>query len=92
MASTSSTLSPSRSRTWSSAPHSGGGCAPAGGGGAYGRSTENICPMTPSGVQLTRPMRPPGRVTRTSSSAAARWNGANITPTHDVVTSNAPSA
>ncbi len=48
--------------------------------------------MKPSGVQLTRPMRPPGRVTRTSWSAAARWNGANITPTHEVVTSNAPSA
>ena len=48
--------------------------------------------MNPSGVQLTSPIRPPGRVTRTSWSAAAWWNGANITPTHEVVTSNAPSA
>src|SRR3712207_8928466 len=39
------------------------------GGGAYGRIVANIWPMKPSGVQLMSPMRPPGRATRTSSSA-----------------------
>ena len=68
-ASTSVTRSPNSSRTWSSLPHSGGGCAPGGGGGAYGFIVANIWPMKPSGVQLSRPMVPPGRVTRTSSSA-----------------------
>jgi hypothetical protein len=38
-------------------------------------------PMNPSGVQLISPMRPPLRVTRTSSSAAGWCKGANITPT-----------
>src|SRR6266516_2443984 len=33
------------------------------------------------GVQLSRPMVPPGRQTRTSSSALAWWRGANMTPT-----------
>ena len=77
------TRSPSRARTWSSLPHSGGGCAPGGGGGAYGFMVANICPMKPSGVQLSRPMVPPGRQTRTSSSAPAWWCGANMTPTQD---------
>ena len=36
--------------------------------------------MNPSGVQLTRPIRPSLRVTRTSSSAAGWWKGANMTP------------
>ena len=43
----------------------------------------NIWPMKPSGVQLTRPIRPPGRTTRTSSSALAWWCGANMMPTHE---------
>ena len=36
-----------------------------------GFMTANISPMKPSGVQLSRPMVPPGRHTRTSSSALA---------------------
>ena len=31
----------------------------------------------PAGVQLTRPMRPPGRETRASSRATSSWRGAN---------------
>ena len=46
----------------------------------------------PSGVQLSRPIVPPGRQTRTSSSAAAWWCGANITPIEEMTTSNAPSS
>lgn len=42
-----------------------------GGGGAYGFIVANIWPMKPSGVQLSRPIVPPGRQTRTSSSALA---------------------
>ena len=67
---TSVTRSPSSSRTWASPPHSGGGWAPGGGGGANGFMVANIRPMNPSGVQLSSPMVPPGRVTRSSSSAA----------------------
>ena len=48
----------------------------------------NICPMNPAGVQLISPIRPPGRQTRTSSSAVAWWNGANIAPTTEITASN----
>jgi hypothetical protein len=41
----------------------------------------------PSGVQLSSPILPPGRHTRTSTSAAAWWYGANITPIEDITTS-----
>ena len=37
----------------------------------------NMRPIRPSGVQLTRPIAPPGRQTRTSSSATTWWRGAN---------------
>jgi hypothetical protein len=47
----------------------------------------NICPMNPSGVQLSSPMRPSGRHTRTSSSAAAWWCGANIAPRQEITAS-----
>ena len=40
----------------------------------------NIWPTKPSGVQLISPITPPGRQTRTNSSAEAWWCGANITP------------
>ena len=52
----------------------------------------NICPMKPSGVQLSTPMVPPGRQTRTSSSAACWWCGANITPMAEITTSNSASS
>ena len=78
-------------RTWSSLPHIGGGWAPGGGGGAKGFMAANIRPMNPSGVQLSSPMVPPGRVTRSSSSAARWWCGANITPRHEITASNAAS-
>ena len=48
--------------------------------------------MKPSGVQLIIPIVPPGRQTRTSSSAAAWWCGANIAPTQDMTTSKLLSA
>ena len=52
----------------------------------------NIWPMKPAGVQLISPIRPPGRTTRTSSSAACWWCGANMMPTHEMAASNSPSA
>ena len=48
----------------------------------------NIWPTKPSGVQLISPMTPPGRQTRTNSSAASWWCGANITPTQETTASN----
>ena len=48
--------------------------------------------MKPSGVQLIIPMVPPGRHTRTSSSAVRWWSGANIAPTQDSTTSNASAS
>ncbi len=48
--------------------------------------------MKPSGVQFSSPIVPPGRVTRSSSSAVAWWCGANITPTHESTRSKAASA
>ena len=86
---TSVTRSPNSPRTCSSSPHSGGGCAPGGGGGAYGFMVANICPMKPSGVQLSSPIVPArAGTTRTSSSAPAWWCGANITPTQEMTASN----
>jgi len=38
--------------------------------GDVGFIVANICPMKPSGVQLISPIVPPGRQTRTNSSAA----------------------
>ena len=67
------TPSPNKPLTWSSLPHSGGGEAPGGGGGAYGFIVANIRPMKPSGVQLSSAIVPPGRVMRRSSFAAAWW-------------------
>jgi hypothetical protein len=51
----------------------------------------NSSPMNPSGVQLARPIRPPGFATRSSSDAARFWLGANITPKVDSTTSNVPA-
>ena len=39
------------------------------------------------GLKLASAIVPPGRQTRSSSRAAARWSGANITPNADVTTS-----
>ena len=83
----SATRSPRSSRRCASPPHSGGGCAPGGGGGANGSIVRNSPPIMPSGVQLSRPMVPPGLQTRASSSAAAWWWGANIAPIADITTS-----
>ena len=52
----------------------------------------NSWPMKPSGVQLARPILPPGRQTRTSSAAARSWSGVNITPKVETTTSKLPSA
>ncbi len=78
--------------TWSSLPQSGGGWAPGGGGGANGPMVRNSAPIIPSGVQLNSPIVPPGRQTRTSSSATSWWWGANIAPIEDMTTSNDPSS
>ena len=43
--------------------------------------------MKPSGVWATRPIRPPGRVTRASSLAVRSWSGANIAPNTELTTS-----
>ena len=48
--------------------------------------------MNPSGVWATRPIRPPWRVTRTSSAAVRSWSGANIAPNTEVTTSNKPGS
>ena len=57
-----------------------------------GPIVRNSAPSMPSGVQLSRPMVPPGRQTRTSSSATAWWWGANIAPIEDMTTSNEASS
>ena len=48
--------------------------------------------MKPSGVQFVRPIRPPGRQTRSSSAADCSWFGVNITPNVDTMTSKLSSA
>ena len=48
--------------------------------------------MVPSGVHAISPSVPPGRHTRTSSSAVCWWSGANIAPMLDTTTSNSPFA
>ena len=45
---------------WSGLPHSGGGEAPGGGGGANGPMVRNRAPIIPSGVQLQEADRPAG--------------------------------
>ncbi len=54
--------------------------------------SRNSAPNMPLGVQLSRPIFPPGRQMGTSSSAAAWWWGANITPIDDMMTSNDASS
>ena len=61
------------------------------GGGTCRPITLNTWPMNPLGVWATLPIRPPARVTRTSSCAARSGSGANIDPKTETVTSNAPS-
>ena len=46
----------------------------------------------PFGVCATRPIRPPGRVTRASSFAVWTWSGANIAPKTEVTTSKLASS
>ena len=43
-------------------------------------------------MKLAIPIVPPGRHTRTSSSATAAWSGAKIAPNDEVTASNSPSA
>ena len=57
------------------------------GGGRYLPSVLNSWPMKPSGVQLARPILPPGLQTRSSSAAALSWFGVNITPKVETTTS-----
>ena len=60
-------------------PQSAGDLTPAGGGMCL-PMVLNSWPMKPSGVQLARPILPPGLHTRTSSAAALSWSGVNMTP------------
>ena len=60
-------------------PHSAGDFTPAGGGMCL-PSVLNSWPMKPLGVQLARPILPPGLQTRSSSAAALSWLAVNITP------------
>ena len=73
-------------------PQSSGAPAPSGGGGWNGDVSLNISPIPPSGVQFASPIRPPGRVTRASSAAAASWSGANMTPNVELTTSKLASS
>jgi hypothetical protein len=84
-------LAPNSASIRAFVPHSDGEAMPAG-GGTYRPTTRNSSPMKLSGVQLARPMRPPGRTTRRSSLAARSGLGANITPNVESATSNVPSA
>ena len=71
-------------------PQSAGDLAPAGGGTCL-PMVLNSWPMKPSGVQLARPILPPGLQTRISSAAARSWSGVNITPKVETTTSKLPS-
>src|SRR5215467_7218314 len=51
-----------------------------GGGGRCLPMMPNSWPMKPSGVQLAKPTRPPGRTTRAISRAAVSWFGVNMMP------------
>ena len=53
----------------------------------------SLIPVAAAAVSgLVAAIRPPGRHTRSSSSAARWWCGANITPTHESTTSKLSSA
>ena len=67
-------------------PHSAGDFTPAGGGTCL-PSVLNSWPMKPSGVQLARPILPPGLQTRSISAAALSWSGVNMTPKVETTTS-----
>ena len=58
-------------------PHIAGEVTP-GGGGTWAPMVLNTWPMKPSGVQLAMAMTPPGRHTRSSSSAARWWSAVNM--------------
>ena len=84
-------LRPNISSSRARVPHSAGDFTPAGGGRCL-PSVLNSWPMKPSGVQLARPILPPGLQTRSSSAAALSWSGVNITPKVETPTSKLPSA
>ncbi len=52
----------------------------------------NIWPMKPSGVQLSSADAGTRSATRSSSSAACWWCGANITPTQEMTASKEASS
>src|SRR5919108_739304 len=56
---------------------------PGGGAGWKGAMALNMSWTPVSAFQFVRPILPPGRVTRASSPAAARWSGENMTPVAD---------
>ena len=71
-------------------PHRSGDLTPAGGGRCLPIVLKRW-PMKPSGVQLARPIFPPGRQTRISSAAARSWSGVNMTPKVETTTSKLAS-
>src|SRR3954471_2684842 len=79
------------SRACASTPHTGGGSTPGGGGGRNAPVSLNISATKPSLTQVVISTRPPGRQTRTSSTAAPAWSGANIAPKVEITRSKLAS-
>ena len=75
LSSSGSRLPPNSSRTCFLLPHSSGGRRSEGGGRVGVPGARKTQPPRPPGVKLIIPIVPPGRQTRTSSSATACWSG-----------------
>ncbi|MNT33334.1 hypothetical protein D3C72_1692560 [compost metagenome] len=84
-------LAPNISSMRARVPHSAGDFTPAGGGTCLPMVLK-IWPTKLSGVQLAKPILPPGRHTRSSSAAALSWSAVNITPKVETTASKLPGA
>ncbi len=65
---------------------------PPGGGGTSSATVRNIRPIEPSGVQHASAIIPPGRQTRSISSAVRLWSGANMCPNVEITRSKLASS
>jgi hypothetical protein len=85
---------PNRSSTFASNPQVMGLMKPRGGGGEYAVVTRRswATKVGSFGIQFPITIRPPGRVTRTTSLAASNGRGANIAPKIDTTKSKLSSA
>src|SRR5439155_19382587 len=85
---------PNRSRTFSSTPQVIGLTKPSGGGGEYAVLTRSSWATKAGtfGFQFPITIRPPGRVTRTTSFATSNGLGANIAPKIETTRSKLSSA